>query len=165
MRPARFQTWLLDLLEKQPQVTAVQTVEESGYSRHPYGLVVTYATGARVLLQIIATTAPGDSLGKPEQVMEGDAPAEQPVPELVDGGRVRLDRVDQHLAALVANSGSREVASVEAFSRRAQPGAVKYGACVAFHDGSTVYLYVVHALPAGRGEWPARREFDVPAAV
>mgnify|MGYP001493480243 CR=1 FL=1 len=34
MRPARFETFLLDLLEKQPQVTGVQTVKEVGYGMH-----------------------------------------------------------------------------------------------------------------------------------
>ena len=167
MRPARFESFLSDLFRQASgQVTEVQTVKEAGYDRCPYGLVVTYATGARVLLQIVGTTAPGDDLSTPEQIVEGEAPPDElPVPEPVDGGRVRLDRVDGHLAALVANSGNREVADVEVFSQRAQPGAVRYGARFAFHSGATVYVYVVHALPAGRRDWPTGQAFDVPAAV
>lgn len=167
MRPARFETFLSELFRQVPeQVTDVRTVREAGYERCPYGLVVTCATGARLLLQIVGTTAPGDKLSEPEQIVEGDTtPAEQPVPELVDGGRVRLDRVDRYLAALVANSGSREVADIEVFSQRAEPRAVRYGARFAFHSGAVTYVYVVHALPPGRHDWPAGREFDVPATV
>lgn len=166
MRPARFESILHDLLHQDAQVKDVQTVRDAGYARHPYGLVVTYSTGARALLQIVTTAAEGDSYAQPEQVIEGEhAPAPVPVPEVFDGGKVRLDRADKHLAALVLGSGSREVAAVEVFSDRETPGAVRYGLKATFHDTSRVYVYVVHALPAGRTDWPHGGAFDVPVAV
>lgn len=167
MRPARFEhscatcsvTWLARSSRCAPS-------RKRGVARHPYGLVVTYSTGARVLLQIVGTTAPGDDLSAPEQAVEGDAPAgELPVPAVVDRGRVLLERVEAQVAELVVNSGSREVAGVEVFSRREQTGAVRFGARFDFHSGAVVYVYVVHALPPGRGEWPTRRPFDVPDAM
>ena len=140
MRPARFESFLRDLFrDVAGQVEQVCTVQEAGVARHPYGLVVTYSTGARVLLQIVGTTAPGDDLSAPEQAVEGDAPAgELPVPAVVDRGRVLLERVEAQVAGLVVNSGSREVAGVEVFSRRKQPGAVRFGARFDFHSGAVV---------------------------
>ncbi|MEU9789127.1 hypothetical protein AB0E27_00635 [Streptomyces sparsogenes] len=155
-----------DLLERDSQVKEVQTVREAGYDRHPYGLIATYQTGARVLFQFVVTSAEGDKFSEPEQIIEGDsAPAPVTVPDVFEGGKTSLANVDQHLTALVLNSGSREVQSAEAFSAREARGAVPYGAKITFHDTSRVYVYVVHALPAGRSDWPRGGEFDVPAAV
>jgi hypothetical protein len=167
MRPARFEGILKELLQQSGgQVKQVETVREAGYDRHPYGLVVTYRTGARALLQIVVTSAEADKFSEPEQIVEGGTPpAPVEVPDLFDGGKVRLANVDRHLTALVLNSGSREVVSAEAFSARETPSSVRYGAKITFHDTSRIYVYVVHALPAGRDDWPRGGEFDVPAAV
>ncbi|WP_181790326.1 hypothetical protein [Streptomyces phytophilus] len=168
MRPARFETTLKTLLQQAGgPVQDVRTVSEAGYDRHPYGLVVTYATGARVVLQFVQTSAPGDSdFSKPEQIIEGDsAPTPMPMPDdLIDGGRLQLRAVDRHLAALVTASGSREVRSAEAFSTRDSKGAIEYGLKIEYHDDSTIYVYVVDALPQGRDLQPGR-EYQVPAAV
>lgn len=167
MRPARFETALKDLLQQAGgPVQDVTTVAEAGYDRHPYGLAVTYATGARVLLQVVATSAAGDDYARPEQIIEGDAvPVPTPMPDdLFDNGRLQLRAVDRHLAALVTASGSREVHSAEAFSTRDRKGAVEYGLKIDFHDGSVIYVYVVSALPQGR-ELSSAREFQVSAAV
>ncbi|MFC0602023.1 hypothetical protein [Streptomyces palmae] len=164
MRPARFEQFLKSLLEQAGVAKEVQTAREVGDDRHPYGLAVTYSTGARVLLQIVATSAEGDKFDQTEQIIEGDAPAPVEAPEPFDGGQVRLELVDQHIAALVLNSGNREVASAEAFSTREAPGAVHYGVKIIYHDTSRVYVYVVKALPAGR-DWSGGADFDVPAAV
>ena len=165
MRPDRFHTLLTGLLKDDPQVQAVQTLEEAGLKRHAYGHVVTYATGATVMLQIIAMAAPGDRYSEPEKIIEGDsALAEVEVPDAFEGGKLHLAKADQRLAALVTNSGSREVASVEAFSTREAKTSVPYGVRVNFHDESTILVYVVHAAAAGR-DVETGREFDVPVAV
>lgn len=165
MRPDRFETLLHGLLTNDPRTATVQTATEAGVDRSRYGLVVTYPTGQRVLLQITVASAPADRFDQPEQIIEGDtAPAEVPVPDVYDDGKLRLDRVDQHLTALVLNSGSREVASATAYSTRPKPGAVPYGARIEFHDGCKVFVNVVHAVPPGREGWP-HRAFDVPATV
>jgi hypothetical protein len=167
MRPARFETTLKDLLQQAGgPVKDVTTVADAGYDRHPYGLVVTYATGARVVLQFVQTSAPGDDFSQPEQIIEsGTAPTPTPMPDdLFDGGRLQLGAVDRHLAALVTSSGSREVRGAEAFSTRASKGAIEYGVKIEFHDESTIYVYVVSALPQGRELQPGR-EYQVPAAV
>lgn len=166
MRPARFETTLKTLLQQAGgPVQDVKTVAEAGYDGHPYGLIVTYTTGARVVLQFVQTSAPGDDFSQPEQIIEGDTPPiPTPMPDdLFDGGRLQLAAVDRHLAALVTSSGSREVQSAEAFSTRGTKGAIEYGAKIVHHDGSVIYVYVVMALPQGRE--PAGREFQVPAAV
>lgn len=167
MRPQRFEDLLKNLLQQAGgQVKDVATVKEAGYDRHPYGLSVTYTTGARVLLQFVGTLPDGDKHTTPEQIVEGEqALPEVPVPDVFEGGKVQLGLVDQHLAALLANSGNREIASVTPYT--AEPDdhtAVRYGLRVIFHDGSRIQVYVVHALPAGR-EWPRGGEFQVPAAV
>ncbi|MBH5335132.1 hypothetical protein IHE55_10125 [Streptomyces pactum] len=72
--------------------------------------------------------------------------------------------MDRHIAALVLNSGSREVHSAEAFSTRENPGAVRYGVKITYHDTSRIYVYVVQTLPAGR-DFTQGVDFDVPAAV
>jgi hypothetical protein len=165
MRPRRFESTLLDLYKNTPQVKSVQTVEETGYDRHPYGLVVEYATGARVLMQITVTSRPGENFDEPEEIVEGgEPPAEVEVPELFNGAKLQMPAVDKHLVALVVNSGTRELASAEAYSMREKPGAIRYGANFAFHDGSVVRVFVVQAFPAGR-DVQRGREFDVPAAV
>ncbi|MFH8369212.1 hypothetical protein [Streptomyces sp. NPDC018031] len=164
MRPARFEQILKSLLEQGGAAKGVETVKEAGHDRHPYGLVVTFPTGARALLQIVVTSADGDKFDQPEQIIEGDAPNPVEPVEPFDGGRVKLDLVDRHIAALVLNSGSKEVASAEAFSTREKPGAVRYGVKIAYHDTSRIYVYVVQALPAGR-DWTRGADFDVPAAV
>lgn len=164
MRPERFEHILKTLLEHGGAVKEVQTVKEAGYDRRPYGLIVTYPTGARVLLQIVVTSADGDKFDQPEQIIEGDAPTPVEAVEPFDGGRVKLDLVDRHIAALILNSGSREVVSAEAFSARESTGAVRYGAKISYYDKSRIYVYVVQALPAGR-DFERGADFDVPAAV
>ncbi|MFJ4987880.1 hypothetical protein ACIP9H_29265 [Streptomyces sp. NPDC088732] len=167
MRPQRFEDTLKALLQQAGgQVKDVVTSKEAGYDRHPYGLSVTYQNGARVLLQIIATSADGDKYDQPEQVIEGEnALAPVSVPDVFDGGKVQLGRVDQHLAALLANSGSKEIALVEPYSGSPEAHtAIKYGVRITYHDTSRINVYVVHALPAGR-DWPHGGEFSVPAAI
>ncbi|MGW7350307.1 hypothetical protein [Streptomyces sp. NPDC054784] len=166
MRPARFETWLRDLLQTSgAEVKSVATVKEEGYTRHPYGLVVTYRTGARVVLQMVGVAPDdGDDYSKPEApAAEGEPPAERQVPELFDSGKVQLAAVDQHLAAVVCNSRSAEVSGVDVYSERETPGAVTYGLTARFHDTSKIFVYVVEAEPSGREL--SGQPFNVPAAV
>lgn len=166
MRPERFETLLKSLLEEAgAAVQAVETVRDAGYTRHPYGLIVTYRTGARVLLQIVQTSPRVEDFTQPEQIIEGDtAPEHVTVPDVFNQGKVSMQLVDQHLRAVVLNSGSREIADGEAFSTRKTPGAVRYGAKFTFHDESTIYVYVVNAFEAGC-EMRTGAEFKVEAAV
>lgn len=150
------ETWLRDLYLKAPGVTDVQAARDAGYDRHPRGLVVTFQNGARIVLQAVATSRPGDDFSQPETITEADrAPDEVPVPELFDGGKLQLSAVDQHIAAMVLNSGSREVVSAEVYSEREKPGSVQYGVTFRFHDSAKIFVYVVHADPAG-GELASR---------
>ncbi|MFD8075786.1 hypothetical protein ACFV3E_24415 [Streptomyces sp. NPDC059718] len=168
MRPQRFEEILQGLLKQAGgQVKDVVTVREAGYDKHPYGLSVTYASGARVLLQVISVLADGDKHARPEQIIEGENALEPvPVPDVFEGGKLQLAKVDQHLAALLINSGSREIASVTPYTDEPDDHtAVRYGLRVAYHDTSRIHVYVVHALSAGRDSWPHGGEFNVPAAV
>ncbi|MEU6342236.1 hypothetical protein ABZ883_14990 [Streptomyces sp. NPDC046977] len=169
MRPQRFEDTLKALLQQSGgQVKKVAPARDAGWDRNPFGLAVTYQTGARVLLQIIATSADGEKYDQPEGApAEGEtALAPVPVPDVFDSGKVQLGLVDQHLAALLVNSGSRELARVEAYSSEPEAhNAIKYGVRATYHDGSRINVYVVHALPAGRSDWPRGGEFSVPFAV
>ena len=114
MRPQRFEDTLRALLQQSGgQVKEVVPAKEAGWDRNPFGLAVTYQTGARVLLQIIATSADGEKYDQPEGApVEGEtALAPVPVPDVFDGGKLQLARVDQHLAALLANSISSATGS------------------------------------------------------
>lgn len=165
MRPMRFEPFLRDLLMQDGQVKDVQTVSDASYTRHPYGLIVTYQTGARALLQIVATGRPGDKYDETEDIVHGDAPEPVAVPDVIDGGKVQMASADRHILALILNSGNAEISRGEAYSTREGASTVPYGATIDFHDTSRIYVYVVQALPAGRDQWPSGGEFQVPAAV
>ncbi|WP_263170713.1 hypothetical protein [Streptomyces sp. SCSIO ZS0520] len=167
MRPQRFEKFLRSLLEQDGNVKEVQTAAESGHTKHPYGLAVTYRTGARVLLVWMATAAPGDNYEGEEAIVEGDpSPPPAPMPDdLLDGGKVKLAAVDKHMAALILGAGNQEIAAADIYSTREKRGAIPYGVTLDFHDTSRLYLYVIHALPQGRDGWPNGGEYEVPAAV
>lgn len=156
MRVRRFADFAKTLLEEAapPAVRSIQTFAEAGYTAKPRGLLITFATGARVYMQFVGSG--GGSYDEPEQIVEGAPPEPVPVPELIlQRGKLRLQDFELYMRALLLDSDSKEIREVEAFSPREKPGYHRYGLGVHFHGGADVTAMFVHTLPAGA---TARRE-------
>ncbi|GGM88887.1 hypothetical protein GCM10010106_40240 [Thermopolyspora flexuosa] len=163
MRAARFEQYLRDLLlgSANPAIKDVVTFADAGHKASPYGLQVTFTTGARILLQIVRTSAQGgESADKPEVVKTGDAPAPVPDPGFgLENDRVNVRAFEAWLAALVTNGGNPEVQEVRTFHGKTH----RYGVEVAFHSGARAFVYFAHTLGPGQdvGAHPAFEAKDV----
>ena len=156
MRPDRFRDF------------AIQTYTAAGLeaeawqetARRPNGIKVTLPSAAQIWHAITAQSTDGDDLSQPEKPVEGQAPEPVPVPD-ISGGTVGVTDAERHLAALVHNANSREVAAAYAYSARQTPS-VHPGYGVNFHSGARVFCVFVHALRPGQS--PAG-EYDLPREV
>jgi hypothetical protein len=136
MRPDRFQQLLAQAAASLPGVT-VQTFEEAGHTRHPYGITV-QAGGKTSRWQIVATSAPGDQYAQPEPVpVLGDSVA-APEPSTAPAGSP--EQLEAALAIAVHSADQGEIAGIDLYSRRPDPPVVGFGATFTFHDGSRIYL-------------------------
>lgn len=141
MRPARFQSFAVDTLRQaaHPLVKEVATLSEAGDSKHPFGVAVQLASGGELRWQVIGESAPGDKYDQPEVPVEGESPM-----ALIDGGDLpaKADKAagEAWLAGLLSSAGSRELATIEQWSRRddAKPG--HHGLTVRCHSGAKVYV-------------------------
>ncbi|MDX3076685.1 hypothetical protein [Streptomyces sp. MI02-7b] len=144
MRPDRFETFAIDTVRQagHPLVSKVLTLKEAGEGRQPYGLEVQFTTGTALRWQIIAESAPGDKYDQPEVPVEGEAP-------MAPLGEVDLaakpDRVsgEAWLAHLLSAAGSKELASIEEWSKREETKAGHHGMTLRFHSGAKVYVRAV----------------------
>lgn len=137
MRPDRFQHFALDLAKNAPGTSHVTTLQEAGDSKHPYGLALALGpTQARV--QFTAQSAPGDRYEQPEQPVEGDPVQPTGDPALPPGKTSQAD-VEAWLAALLAVSGSPEMAKVERWSTRESARKDHFGVTAHFHSGARVF--------------------------
>lgn len=61
MRVQRFEAYLKELLTAQnhDEITDVRTFAEADYTDKPNGLVIDFASGARVFIQFVRTSPPG----------------------------------------------------------------------------------------------------------
>lgn len=161
MRLPRLQPLLHALLESSPQVKSVKAVSDvEGYKRHGFGHVIELPTGVRILTQLISIPAPDERSTEPETIVEGEPPAEVPVPELYDGGKLQVAAVPQWFAALICNSGNREVASAEVLEGLA----IKHATRIDYHNGGANLIYVVRVFSPGE-QVQEGREYRVPATV
>ncbi|CAM5502937.1 MULTISPECIES: hypothetical protein [Streptomyces] len=129
MRPARFQDFALQLAQTDPNAGAAATLKDAGDKKHPYGLAVKLG-GRDARFQFIAYSVPGDNFDVPETVVEGD---------LVPLDERRAEGPEGWLMGLLADSGSREIATIEQWSLREDPADRRNGLTVEFHDGSKIY--------------------------
>ncbi|GHJ28223.1 hypothetical protein [Streptomyces hygroscopicus] len=160
MRPQRFQDWAVDALRQGTEVAEVEPWQD-GRNR-PYGLKTRFRTGAEIWMGITAVAPPGEDYSQPEQPVEGEPPAAVPVPELVGAnGKVSVTQAERHLAALLNNAGSAEVAGAYGYSDRADP-ALNPGVGVDFHSGGKIHCVFVHALRPGQNPGT---QYDLPAEV
>src|SRR5690606_32717210 len=141
MRAARFEQYLRDLLSgsANPAIKDVVTFADAGHKASPFGLVVTFTTGARIYLQIVRTSAQGgESADKPEVVKTGDVLAPVPDPGFaLESDRVNVRAFEAWLAALVTNSGSEEIQGVRTFSGKTH----RFGVEVSFYNGARAFVY------------------------
>lgn len=72
MRVKRFEGWMKDLIAgaDHPEIKAVETFEEGGFTDKPCGLHITFHSGAEVFVQFVRTSPPGgDDHSRPERIV------------------------------------------------------------------------------------------------
>lgn len=155
MRPARFQPWLVDLVDDAlPAGVTLTDWAETGVTADAdadgtWGLVLTSPAGGDLYIQVVDGS--GGHHETRETIIEKTAPAPVPPVDLVPvAGRLRLVNVEGWLAALVSNSGNREIAAVETYSTRPVPSFHRTGLTVRWHSGTGMHLLPWYTLPAGR---------------
>jgi hypothetical protein len=139
MRPARFQEFAITAFQRGSEVAAVEPWQDG--TRRPYGVQVRFNVGTTLRVSITAVTPPGESFKAPEVPVEAEPPAEIPVPDLYDGGKVTPQRAELYLAALLANTGSPEIAETFAYSNRETPP-MNAGLGVNFHNGGKAHMLI-----------------------
>jgi hypothetical protein len=156
MRTRRFETHLRDLLTASgnPAIKDVRTFSEVGYTELPYGLQVSFVTGASILLQIVRTSPPGgDNSEQAEKIVEGSPlpPVEEP-PFAVSDDRIDVKSFETWLAARITNSGSPEIQAVGSFHGKSH----RFGIDITFYNGGHAYTYFPFTLRPGqqRGAHP-----------
>lgn len=139
MRPARFQEFAITAFQRGSEVAAVEPWQDG--TRRPYGVQVRFNTGTVFRVSITAVTPPGESFKEAEVPVEGAPPAEVPVPDLYDGGKVTPKRAELYLAALLNNTGSAEIVDTFAYSNRETPP-MNPGLGVNFHNGGKAHMLI-----------------------
>lgn len=137
MRPARFQEFAVTAFQRGPEVAAVEPWQDG--TNRPFGVQVRFTAGTVVRLSITAVSATGEKYGEPEHPVTAAPPAEIPLPDLFDGGKITPQRAEKYLAALLNNSGDPEVAETYAYSARETP-AMYPGVGVNFHSGGKAHM-------------------------
>ncbi|MEU9762475.1 hypothetical protein AB0D98_22615 [Streptomyces sp. NPDC047987] len=147
MRPQRFQEFAVEALLKAPDVTAAEPWQEG----RPYGLHVTFSSGAQLWAAITAA-ALSDDYDQPEVPVTDVPPAEVPLPDLYDDGKITPARAEQYLAAVLTNSGNAEISKVYTYTtgeRAAEPNAHP-GVGLMFHSNSRIFMLIQHTARPGQ---------------
>jgi hypothetical protein len=155
MRPDRFREFAL-----QTYLAAGLTALPWQDGTRPNGIQVTLPSGAQVWHAIACQSADGDDLNQPEKPVERHAPDPVPLPDIP--GRVTIPDAERYLAALLQNSGSKEIADAYTYSGREKPS-VHPGFGVNFHSTARVFCVFVHALRPG--EQNPGGEYNLPQEV
>jgi hypothetical protein len=127
MRPARFQTFLLDTLSTAG--VKAQSLADAGDSKHPYGIVAT-GPGGETRWQIIGRLAEGERHDNADTPVAGTPAA---MPETSGG-----DATEGWLAEVIGRAESPEIATIERWSTR--EGAKAAGLTVTYHNGAMTYV-------------------------
>ncbi|NJQ04938.1 hypothetical protein [Streptomyces lonarensis] len=156
MRPERFRDFAV-----QSYTTAGLAAEpwDDGNKR-PLGVKVTLPSGAQVWHAVTVQSPEGEKSSEPEKIVEGDAPASEPLPDLTS--RVPVPTVEAFLAGTIRNAGSTEVSGVYSYSGRETPS-VHPGFGVTFHSGAKAFCVFVHV--AGPGQGRPGNAYDIPTEV
>ncbi|WP_309029169.1 hypothetical protein [Streptomyces alfalfae] len=129
MHPAAFQDYAVDLLKNTPDVQRVQSLNETGDTKHPYGLAVTVA-GRESRWQMIGQLAEGAKHDTPTAPVEG-------TPAPVVAASV-TDAPDAWLASVISAAESPEIAALDVWSAREGDG--QHGVTVSWHNGEKTFL-------------------------
>ncbi|MEV5138457.1 hypothetical protein AB0K71_05865 [Streptomyces syringium] len=159
MRPERFMEFAVKALGQAPDVRTVEPWQDE--KTRPFGLQITFTTGAQIWSAITYTAAPGERADEAEVPVEGEPPAEVPFPDLIQGGKILVKGAELYLAAALLNSGNAEIAEAYAYSHGESPNK-NPGWGVKFHNGSRIHQVFEYALRAG--DRPGQ-PFDLPEAV
>ncbi|MCP9958977.1 hypothetical protein [Streptomyces sudanensis] len=136
MRPARFAEFVIDAAKNQPATTRVQTLAEAGDTQYPYGVALTRSDGREVRWQFTGQLPEGAKHdGFTDEPVTGTPPAAGPAPQ--DG-----DTPEAWLAAVLAHAECPEIASIERWSTRPDPGS-QQGLTLTFHNGARIFARVL----------------------
>lgn len=138
MRPDRFEPFALDLLKNAPGTTRVTTLREAGDTKHPRGLAVSLGS-AEARVQFTAQSAPGDRYEQPEHVIEGE-PVQPDGDPVLPPGKPQPTDIEAWLAAVLAGSGSPEMAKVCRWSTREGARKGHVGVTAHFHSGARIFV-------------------------
>lgn len=152
---ARRWTSTAKALAKGTDITQVEPWNEDG---RPFGLRTVFTTGAQLWAALTTVPAEGEKLDQPETPVTGEPPAEVPLPELYQNGKVTAARAELYLAALFTNAGNPEVVRAYGYSDRPVP-AMHPGVGLTFHSGRRANLPFVH--PARAGHNHGSRAYDL----
>lgn len=159
MRPQRLMEFVAATLEKAPEVTRAEAWQEGAV--RPFGVQVTFATGAEMWLGVMAQAAPGENYDQPETPVTDAPPAEVPVPDLLTNGKATPLSAEAYIAAVLTNSGSPEIKRAYGYSAGATPTnpTAHPGVGLEFHSGGRGFLPFIHTARAGQGR--GSRSFDL----
>ncbi|WP_329020782.1 hypothetical protein [Streptomyces sp. NBC_00690] len=132
MRPGRFQEFVIGLAEADHTAITAKTLAETGESSVPCGFAITVADISRwgVVGQLPDGAKHTDFEDTP---VHGDPIKPQDPPQATDPP-------EQWLAALLAQSGSAEIAEVERWSTREEARPGYFGVTVRFHNAARVFV-------------------------
>ncbi|MFD7997310.1 hypothetical protein [Streptomyces mexicanus] len=131
MRPDRFQDFAIDAIKNTPGVARVQTLEEAGVTKYPFGFAVTIG-GSETRWQITGQLADGEKHDTPTAEVTGE-PAAWTDTTVQDGG-------EEWLAAVIGRAESPQIASIERWTPRDGNNPNHIGLTVTFHNGARAFV-------------------------
>jgi hypothetical protein len=136
MTPAEFQQLLITHVPDVPGVTAAARRDDES----PYGLTVTLEGGGRAWWTITGASPTGTAPdAAPDSGPPGTDLVPVPAPDLT-GRPVPVARVEQALIVTAVACAGDQVCSIDRYSTRPDPPAVRYGATIGFRNGWKVFL-------------------------
>ncbi|MFG3497996.1 hypothetical protein [Streptomyces sp. NPDC047928] len=133
MRPQRFADFVVGVVKNSPTATRVQTLADAGDTRHPFGVVIT--TTGEAVWQFVGQLPEGEK----HETFE-DTPVTGP-PAAGGADAQPSDDPEPWLAAALARAACPEIAAIERWSQRPEPGS-QPGLTVTFHNGARVFARV-----------------------
>ncbi|APY88157.1 hypothetical protein DCW30_05970 [Streptomyces alfalfae] len=130
MHPAAFQDYAVDLLKNTPDVQRVQSLNEAGDTKHPYGLAVTVA-GREVRWQLIGQLAEGAKHEPPTAAVQGSPAPFEAAPVTA--------APDAWLAGVIGAAESPEIATLDVWSTR-EGGDGQHGVTITWHNGEKTFV-------------------------
>jgi hypothetical protein len=130
MTPAQFQQLLITHAPDVPGITAAARRDDE----NPYGLTVTLEGGGRAWWTITGASPAGAAQ---DSGPSGENPVQ--VPDLTSRP-VPVAHVEQALIATAVAHAGDQICSIDRYSSRPDPPAVRYGATIGFRDGWKLFL-------------------------